>query len=224
MRKLPMKRFILAACAGLLAAAMASPSFAADMPGPYVAPAYSPAFNWTGFYAGINGGYAFGKSNWTDTTGATTGDFDLTGALAGGTIGYNVRTGSWVWGFEADGAASWLKGSDAAACCETKNDWFATARGRFGFAFGQWLPFVTAGAAFGDVKMTAVGFGSATATKIGWTAGGGLEYAFMGAWSAKVEYLYADLGKASCGAAACGLDTDVTFKTSIVRAGVNYHF
>jgi hypothetical protein len=56
MRNLPMKRFILAACAGLLAIAMASPSFAADMPGPYKAPAYSPAFNWTGFYAGINGG------------------------------------------------------------------------------------------------------------------------------------------------------------------------
>jgi len=219
-----MKRFILAACAGLLAAAAASPSFAADMPGPYVAPAYSPAFNWTGFYAGINGGYAFGKTNWTDTTGATTGDFDFTGALAGGTLGYNIQTGSWVWGFEADGAYSSLKGTDAAACCETKNDWLATARGRFGFAFGQWLPFLTAGAAFGDVKMTAVGFGSATATRFGWTAGGGLEYAFMGAWSAKVEYLYADLGKASCGAATCGLDTDVTFKTSIVRAGVNYHF
>ena len=219
-----MKRFILAACASLLAVAMASPSFAADMPGPYVAPAYSPTFNWTGFYAGINGGYAFGKTNWTDTTGATTGDFNFTGALAGGTVGYNIQTGSWVWGFEADGAYSSLKGTDAAACCETKNDWLATARGRFGFAFGQWLSFVTAGAAFGDVKMTAVGFGSATATRFGWTAGGGLEYAFMGAWSAKVEYLYADLGKASCGAAACGLDTDVTFKTSIVRAGVNYHF
>ena len=135
-----MKRFILAACAGLLAAAMASPSFAADMPGPYVAPAYSPAFNWTGFYAGINGGYAFGKTNWTDTTGATTGDFNFTGALAGGTLGYNIQTGSWVWGFEADGAYSSLKGTDAAACCETKNDWLATARGRFGFAFGQWLP------------------------------------------------------------------------------------
>jgi len=76
-----MKRFILAACAGLLAAAMASPSSAADMPGPYVPPAYSPAFNWTGFYAGINGGYGFGKTNWTDTTGATTGDFNADGKL-----------------------------------------------------------------------------------------------------------------------------------------------
>ena len=54
--------------------------------------------------------------------------------------------------------------------------------------------------------------------------GGGLEYAFQGAWSAKVEYLYADLGKASCDVATCGVATDVTFKTSIVRAGVNYHF
>jgi len=219
-----MKRFTLAACAGLLAAAMALPSFAADMPAPYKAPAFAAPFNWSGFYAGINGGYGWGTTNWTDTTGATTGDFNLTGAMAGGTIGYNLQTGQFVVGGEADVDASWIKGTDAAACCETKNDWFATARVRLGYAFDRWMPFLTGGAAFGDVKMTPVGGGSETATRIGWTAGGGLEYAFMGAWSAKLEYLYADLGTASCSTLTCGLVNNVTFKTSIVRAGVNYHF
>ena len=71
--------------------------------------------------------------------------------------------------------------------------------------------------------MNALGV-SQTATKAGWTAGGGLEYAFKGAWSAKVEYLYADLGKASCDVATCGTANDVTFKTNLVRAGLNYHF
>ncbi len=85
------------------------------------------------------------------------------------------------------------------------------------------MPFVTGGAAFGDVKMDALG-ASQTATKVGWTAGGGVEYAFAGAWSAKVEYLYADLGKASCDVATCGTANDVTFKTNLVRAGLNYHF
>ena len=220
-----MKRFTLTACAGLLAATVASPSFAADMPRPSFlkAPAYAASFNWTGVYVGLNGGYGFGTSNWTDS-GGTTGNFDVKGAQAGGTIGYSLQTGLWVWGVEADLDYSWMKGTDATACCETKSDWLGTARGRVGYAMDRLLPYITGGAAFGDVKMTSIGFGSETATKIGWTAGAGLEYAFMGAWSAKVEYLYADLGKATCSAATCGLDTDVTLKTSIVRAGLNYHF
>ena len=219
-----MKRFTLAACAGLLAAAMALPSYAADMSRPaFKAPSSAAPWNWTGFYVGINGGYGFGKSNWTNVAG-TTGDFNVRGALAGGTIGYNLQTGMWVWGLEGDVDASWIKGTDATICCETKNEWLATARGRIGYAFDRWLPFLTGGAAFGDVKMTPVGGASETETRIGWTVSGGLEYAFQGAWSAKVEYLYLDLGKASCDVATCGVATDVTFKTSIVRGGINYHF
>ena len=219
-----MKRFTLAAYAGLLATAMALPSYAADMSlAAFKAPSSAAPWNWTGFYVGINGGYGFGRSSWTNV-GGTTGDFNVSGALAGGTIGYNLQTGLWVWGLEGDVDASWIKGTDATICCETKNDWLATARGRIGYAMDRWLPFLTGGAAFGDVNMTPVGGASETTTKIGWTAGGGLEYAFQGAWSAKVEYLYADLGKASCDVATCGVATDVTFKTSIVRGGINYHF
>jgi outer membrane immunogenic protein len=219
-----MNRFTLAVCASLLAAATAVPAFAADMPTPFKAPAYAAPFNWSGFYLGINGGYGWGKSSWTDPlSGGTTGDFNLSGAMAGGTVGYNLQTGQFVLGVEGDIDYSWMTGTDATGCCQTRNDWFATARGRLGYAFDRWMPFLTGGAAFGDVKMNTVG-ASQTATRVGWTAGGGLEYAFVGAWSAKLEYLYADLGKASCSAATCGVTTDVTFKANIVRAGVNYHF
>src|ERR1035441_4859011 len=97
-----MKRFTLATCAGLLAAVMALPSFAADFPRPaFKAPSSAAPWNWTGFYVGINGGYGFGTSNWTNA-GGTTGDFNVSGALAGGPIGYNLQTGSWVWGLEGD--------------------------------------------------------------------------------------------------------------------------
>jgi outer membrane immunogenic protein len=54
--------------------------------------------------------------------------------------------------------------------------------------------------------------------------GGGLEYGFSGAWSAKIEYLYVDLGNASCDATTCGISTDVSFKANVIRAGVNYRF
>jgi outer membrane immunogenic protein len=86
------------------------------------------------------------------------------------------------------------------------------------------MPFVTGGAAFGNIKATPVGFGSQTPTKAGWTLGGGVEAALTGPWTAKLEYLYVDLGKGSCGLAVCGVATDVTFHTNLVRAGLNYRF
>jgi len=214
-----MKRFVRAICASLWAVAAAFPAVAADMPLPYKSAPVAAPFNWSGFYVGLNGGYGWGTSNWSGGL----ADFTSSGGLVGGTAGYNLQLGGFVVGFEGDIDASWMKGTDATSCCEAKNDWFATARARFGFAMDRWMPFLTAGAAFGDVKMSSA-LGSVTATKTGWTAGGGVEYAFAGAWSAKLEYLYADLGTASCGAATCGVATDVSFKTNIVRAGVDYHF
>jgi outer membrane immunogenic protein len=230
-----MKRFIQMACAGLLAAAVATPSFAADMPRPaykqpYKNPVYVAPFSWTGFYVGINGGYGFGKSNWTvPGTGVSTGDFNVNGALVGGTLGYNLQTGAWVWGIEGDFDASWIKGSNTTVCggtgCETRNNWLGTGRGRIGYAWDPFLPYLTGGAAFGNIRAGQVGSSvTATTTKVGWTLGAGLEYSFMNEWSAKIEYLYADLGNATCPAATCGANIDIKTKANIVRLGVNYRF
>jgi len=228
-----MKRLPMTMVVGLFVAAMAAPSFAADLPRQsYKAPIYSvPGYNWTGFYAGINGGYGFGKSDWSGT--GTTGSTKPKGPLAGITLGYNLQTGSWVWGLEGDVDYSWVKGSDssgAGACaaggCETKNTWLGTARGRLGYAgWDRWLPYITGGAAFGSVKMTSALGPSESKSRFGWTLGGGVEYAVLTNWTAKLEYLYADLGTSNCG--TCGpasAPVDVTFKESIVRAGLNYRF
>lgn len=226
-----MNRLTKWACAGLMAAAMATPSLAADLPRPaYKAPIYVAPFSWSGFYIGINGGYGIGKSDWSSSI--TTGSVNPKGWLVGGTIGYNLQTGVWVWGLEADAGLSTMKGSTtggtgvcgAAPGCETRNRWLGTARGRIGYAFDRFLPYLTGGAAFGDVKMSPNTGLSETKTKIGWTVGAGLEYAFLGAWSAKIEYLYTDLGKSTCSAASCVVDTDVTYKANLIRLGVNYRF
>src|SRR5471030_2864744 len=126
-----MKRFMLAVCAGLLAAMMAMPSFAADLPRPVykapprVNPVYVAPFTWTGFYVGINGGYGWGKTNWTFAGIGSSGDFNTTGGLVGGTVGYNLQTGAFVFGIEGDFDASWIKGNNSTFCvapgCETKN-------------------------------------------------------------------------------------------------------
>ena len=90
---------------------------------------------------------------------------DTSGAVVGGTIGYNYQMGQTVFGLEGDGDWSNLRGtSTGGACtgtsCETHNSWLATARGRLGYAFGRFMPYVTGGAAFGDVKATAAGLGT----------------------------------------------------------------
>jgi len=223
-----MTRVILSVMAGLLALAMASPSSAADLPRK-AAPYYVAPYSWTGLYAGINGGYGWGTSDWTG--GATTGSPKPKGALLGGTLGYNLQTGVWVWGLEADLAYSWMKGTDSSGTgvcagvgCEARNTYLATGRGRIGYAWDRWLPYITGGAAYGSVKMTANTGANETKNRLGWTLGGGFEYAFTGPWSAKLEYLYVDLGKSSCSAATCAVDTDVKFKANIVRAGLNYRF
>ena len=89
------------------------------------------------------------------------------------------------------------------------------------------MPYVTGGLAVGDVKSTVAGFGSSTETQVGWTVGGGLEASIAGPWTAKVEYLYVDLGKTSRDVVSCGgfgVPTDVDFRGNVVRAGVNYRF
>jgi outer membrane immunogenic protein len=211
-----------------LAALMMAPivAHAADLPHTYKAPAYVvPAVaNWTGFYVGLNAGYGFGKSNWD----IPAVDTSPKGFLGGVTLGYNFQTGLWLWGIEGDLDYSGMKGSVDCfrGSCETKTSWLGTARGRFGYAgWNNWLPYLTGGAAFSNVKATSP-FGDASKTMIGWTAGAGVEYALWSNWSVKAEYLYVDLGKFDCGI-SCGVGVtsdDVTFKANIVRAGVNYRF
>jgi outer membrane immunogenic protein len=208
-----------------LAALMMAPiaAHAADLPRSYKAPAYvAPVFaNWTGFYLGLNAGYGFGKSDW-DVTGVST---DPKGFVGGVTIGYNFQTGLWLWGIEGDFDYSGMKGSQDCfgGSCETKNSWLGTARGRFGYAgWNNWLPYLTGGAAFGDVKATSP-FGDASKTKVGWTAGAGVEYAMWSNWSVKAEYLYVDLGSLDCPSCTPVGET-VNFKSNVVRAGVNYRF
>ncbi len=227
-----MKRLVLAGLGALAVVTMMGAANAADLPRRQAAPAKAPTYyeapyNWSGFYVGINGGGGWGKSSWSNSSG--TADADLSGGLVGGTLGYNYQMGQAVFGLEGDLDWSDIRGSSntgicAGTSCETRNSWLATARGRIGYAFDRVMPFVTGGAAFGDIKATPAGFGATTTTKTGWTVGGGAEFGIAGPWTAKVEYLYVDLGKGSCGAAICGSPTDVGFTTNLVRAGVNFRF
>jgi outer membrane immunogenic protein len=228
-----MKRHALMVCSVFFATATATAALAADLP--RKAPIYSPSYsgvNWTGAYAGINGGYGWGNASISDPSFTTFGA-RATGWLGGGTLGYNMQTGSWVWGVEGDVDYSTIKATNTTDCktsgCEFRNSWLGTGRGRIGYAFDRFLVYGTGGAAFGDMKFTRPSGGgsntkSESTTKLGWTVGGGVEYALMGAWSVKAEYLYVDLGNFSCSPATCGSSTTIKMPLNIARLGVNYRF
>ena len=211
----------LAALTGTAAAADLPPRPA---PAPYYkAPVAIPVYNWTGFYIGINGGGGFGRSTWDST-----GSFDISGGLVGGTVGYNYQFGQGVVGIEGDIDWADINGTTNTFCgfgCKTSDHWLSTVRGRLGYAADRFMPFVTGGAAFGDIRASTPGFAGGNNTNAGWTVGAGLEFAIAGNWTAKAEYLYVDLGKFNCGISCGAAVTDnVSFTTNIVRAGVNYRF
>jgi outer membrane immunogenic protein len=216
---------LLASSAGAQAAdlnATATPARVAPVP-----------FTWSGWYVGINGGYGWGRSNWSDP--AIDPDmrrFGLSGGVAGGQIGYNWQTGPFVLGLESDLDWTNLSGntSDGGVCatdgggqCKTSQSWLGTTRGRVGYAFGSWLPYVTGGAAYGDIKSSQPG-GTASTTRLGWTAGAGVEYSISPRWSAKLEFLHLDLGTAAFMGAASSTPISTPAKDDIVRAGINYHW
>jgi outer membrane immunogenic protein len=221
-----MKRILLASV-GVLA--MASMANAADLPRQMVtkAPAYiAPYYNWTGFYLGINGGGGWGGSSWDST-----GNIDLSGGMIGGTVGYNWQFGTWVLGLEGDIDWASIKGTtNVPGCfaggCTTENTWLGTARGRVGYAFDRFMPYITGGAAFGGVDANHAGFTGQSSTQVGWVAGVGLEFAVVNNVTAKVEYLHYDLGSFTCGL-NCGnglVNDTVSFNADVIRGGVNLRF
>ncbi len=218
-----MKRLFLAA-AGLVA--LVGTAAAADLPPAprpyYKAPAFMPpAYTWTGFYIGVNGGGGLGRSTWD-----TTGGFNIDGGIVGGTVGYNYQFGQAVLGIEGDIDWSGIKGTTTTGCpagCTTSNSWLSTVRGRLGYAADRFMPYVTGGAAFGNINAATAGL-TTSSTNAGWTVGAGIEFAIAGNWSAKAEYLYVDLGKFNCGLNCGALTDNVSFTTNLIRGGINYRF
>jgi outer membrane immunogenic protein len=165
------------------------------------------------------------------------GDFDWSGASS------NVQAPSFI-------ASSVVVAPAALAYSnEEKLRWLATARLRLGWADDSFFWYITGGAAWGGIQSNynfqATGAGtfasapaalSANTTKSGWAIGGGIEttLAWLGAsnhWSAKLEYLYVDLGTVSNsfivpqgGASAYTITSSNGIQEHIVRAGVNYRF
>jgi outer membrane immunogenic protein len=205
-----MKRILLTTVSlGVLALAM--PAFAADL-AVKAAPRLAPVYDWTGFYVGGFGGYAFGNQNLNNATGPAgfanfTSNWETHGAFGGGEAGYNWQLGNVVFGIEADGAGSNIQGRNNFGLTDVngapmddfnKLKWVASVRARGGIAVDRLLLFFDGGWAFGDIAHTNTVAGGAvdqfTVHRSGLAAGGGIAYAITDNLIGKVEYRYYDLG------------------------------
>ncbi len=247
---------------GLLLSTIALAPVAADAadlyrsapPPPSYAPpvAYVDSYSWAGFYAGINGGYGWsngGNAIGYNGTGGFIGGTDQSsraqpqGGFGGGQIGYNFQSGSFVYGVETDFQGGSLSDSIAGSTANGSDfssresvDWFGTARGRLGYAFGRTLIYGTGGFAYGNVRQSALVTGTADSaylrnndTQTGYTVGGGIEYKFTPSWSLKGEYQYIDIGNEKLSGIDNGTGTAVTSggldtSFSTVKIGLNYRF
>lgn len=262
------------------------------------APAVNAADYWSGWYAGLNGGYLFSNSNAVNTeavpsqcepvaapgctaspnyaelfaigaTGSAPSEFD--GFTFGGQVGYNSLISDWLWGIEADISVATSSGSGGSYAAVTPSpafpaqpvtttftgeralDYLGTLRGRLGVLFSaQSLGYVTGGFAFGGADLSASyaqdctgctwtnapNFAADTRdTLLGFTIGGGVEFAMGKSWTFKTEYLYYDLGEMALpqgvgGSASAGPISSYGISTKaladydghLVRMGVNFKF
>jgi len=253
-----MKKVLLATAALV---AMTAAAAAADLPARTVAPAplpvVAPVFTWTGFYAGVHGGYIGHDSTGTlVAVGAGTplgADFgpggrrnlDSDGFMFGGQIGGNVQFGAFVAGIEADisytdvGARNvYTSAAGRVTTFRSDMDYFGTVRGRLGLAFDRVMIYGTGGLAYAGldnrVTSTIVGgpnYGATNdETEIGYTVGGGIEFAITNNLTVKGEYLYYDFGNrtiragSTTGAAADFIDVRSRDDGHIGRVGLNFKF
>jgi outer membrane immunogenic protein len=208
---LMMIRKLLVSAAAL--AAMTGGALAADLPNtkgpPMFAPPPPPVFSWTGVYIGGQVGYKWGQTSWsaiTEPGGAfIAGEptYSDQGVVGGGHIGYNYQISQFVIGLEGDVDGSSYSGSGLSTgggfANTTRSDIDASIRARAGIAWDRVLFYVTGGGAYGAFRNTlqfppGTFFSGADFGRIGWTGGGGVEYAVDPNWSVRVEYRYTDYG------------------------------
>lgn len=228
------RKTALASAAAILASAgsawAADPVVYEQPPEPMVITAY----DWSGVYIGIQGGYGWadlsddGDFFLEDGLDSSADSIDLDGGFAGVYAGYNFQWNSLVLGVEGDINKAWMEEEDfdfAGADASFEIDWFGSVRGRLGYAFDRTLIFATAGVAFAsvDYDLDDPGFADDEGFT-GWTAGLGVEHAFTDNLLARAEYRYYDFGSEEFGDAVDFTAGDLELDMHTVSVGLAYKF
>jgi outer membrane immunogenic protein len=232
-----MKKILFAGVASLALIGVAA---AADLPrkAPVFKAPPAPVYDWNGFYLG--GYYGTSLSHSRASTAVVPGDVELNdgGITVGGTIGYNIQFNpNWLIGIEGDiGYLNTKREFDdfdnfnRTGHFGVKSTWYSTFRGRLGYVTGPSLLYVTGGGAavrleerYGSPAVQTV----LKTTDTGWTVGGGIETELTSRWSARLEYLYMNLGTSTLDdSVSLGAPLHIDYKNrfQVVRAGLSYKF
>lgn len=184
-------------------------------------------YDWTGFYAGVHGGYLWGD---VDNANSGFGDFSIEGPLFGAQVGAAIQNGMWVFGAEADIALVDADGRFISCCAGQEGlvadlEWLATLRATAGVAFDKVYVYATGGAAFAGVDFSVNNFGTmsnVSDTWTGWTVGAGGNLRLSERVSANAQYLYVDLGDSTV-STGWSSPLDYSMTGHVVRIGINIH-
>jgi len=228
-----MKKLLLATSALVAFAAGAQ---AADLGAPRMpiaAAVVAPAFNWTGFYAGAQVGYGWGRTRYDLDVPPTVGSgvpFNVNGFFGGVHLGYLWQFNQAVLGIETDLELTGARGNDGGfgGTTDTVNRrWQGSTRLIAGVAVDKALFYATGGLAYGDVRYTRPDFNAEaiTKTRIGWAVGAGVKYAFTPNLSAGLEYRFSSLpGTQSFLFVAGDQRTLYGISDHSIRVSLSYHF
>jgi outer membrane immunogenic protein len=203
-----MRRLVIAIiCTTALGGAANSADLATDPVFEPVAPSVA-GYDWSGLYYGLQAGGGWGDNEAfeIDTPTGAINDgplpYDSDGFVGGAYIGYNMQSGSMVYGVEADAEYSDISGTWDWGNGNGLNkdiDWLASLRARIGFAANRFLIYGTGGLAIGGVDMEAFDGPpplftiSGDEVAFGYTVGGGVEFGLSDSWTFGAEYRYTDL-------------------------------
>lgn len=236
-----MKKILLGTVAVLF---LSAPAVAADMPVKAPVKMIAAPYNWSGLYLGAHCGAAWARTRHTgddaayQEAGNELYQLDPTGIMCGGQVGYNFQQGTWLWGVEGDfGYISAKKTIEEIPSPDNLNEVkygaYGTATLRLGLVQDRILFYAKGGAAFAQIRNIAADLDggvidptsdiNVSKTRIGWAAGGGIEYGLTPAWSLKAEYLYMGFGTQSYADLQGGT---YTFRNQVhtAKVGINYHF
>jgi len=214
----------------------ASSALAADLPSrrppPPVYTPPPPLFTWTGFYVGGQIGYGWGRSG-TAIPGVSFTSSNPNGVVGGAHVGYNYQVNQLVFGLEGDvdgtGISKSVFDPVTATTFGTRIPVEGSVRGRVGYAWDRALFYATGGAAFADLEHSYIGgigapYYNTSSGRVGWTVGGGVEYAITNNWSVRGEYRYSDFGHQSDAVLGAVLPVSNHITEHAVRVGFSYKF
>jgi len=198
----------------------------------------STVYSWSGFYVGAQiGGAAFGGelSEWDGSDNVTSWN----SVLAGVHVGYDHQFGNIVMGVEGDvnarfgSAEGYIEANSIPYGWRSATKWDGSLRARLGFLLSDSaLLYATGGVAFGNMKFdnpvnpTSAEWTDANlygGTRVGWTAGVGIQYALSANWSLRGEYRYADYGKETVRYGSASF-TSTRIDEHRVSGGLSYKF